>query len=120
MAARRRPIQCAGLNAHRMVATLACEMAEGLFEVYALENAVYRKLRADGQVTEKAARKFFVERIAPKLLEDARQTLAGMLGSEDTSQYVKDQIYEALCLDSDLRANRPVAADVATVPSRLH
>lgn len=103
-----------------MVARLACEMAEELFEAYARDNATYRRLRADGQVTEKAARKLFVERVAPKMLEEARQALTTMLGSDDTSHYVKEQIYEALCLDSDLRANRNVTAAQAVVPSHLH
>ncbi|HVX57593.1 MAG TPA: hypothetical protein VHA37_07735, partial [Candidatus Saccharimonadales bacterium] len=109
-----------GLNAHKMVANVAIEMANEMFEVYALENAFYRKLRADGAIMEKQARLVFVERVAPRMLEDARQTLSSMLGTESTSDYVKEQIYEALCLDSDLRANRFVAADQASIPSVLH
>jgi hypothetical protein len=113
---------CSGLNVHIMVAQVAQEMAQELFEIYARDNAVYRKLRADGQVTEKQAREVFVTRVCPKLYEDARQQLAGMLAEPDdvVSDHMKRQIHEALCLDNDLRANRQVAASVATVPASLH
>ena len=109
-----------GLNAHKMVASVAIEMAEDLFEVYARDNAMYRKMRADGQVTEKAARRVFIDRVAPRLLEDARQTLISMLGLEDVHENLKSQIYEAILLDNDLRANRFVAENVAVTPSHLH
>ena len=111
-----------GLNAHRLIAETALEMANELFEVYAHENDVYRKLRADGQVTEKAAREFFIHKMTPKLYEDARAQLTQCLAAPDerVSPYMKETIYEALCLDNDLRANRFVAPDQATVPPRLH
>ena len=111
-----------GLNAHRMVANVAVEMANELFEVYMRENEVYGKMRAGGQVTEKAARKLFVERVAPKLLEDARQSLTACLSQPDdrVTPHMKQQIYEALVKDSDLRANRMVAASQAVVPKHLH
>lgn len=111
-----------GLNVHRLIAETAMEMANELFEVYARENDVYRKMRADGQVTEKQAREFFVMRMMPKLYEDARANLASCLAEPDdrVTPKMKEDIYEALCLDNDLRANRLVARDVATVPARLH
>ncbi len=109
---------CGGLNVHRLVAKTAIEMAEEMFEDYARENAIYKRLRAGGQVSEKHARNFFVARVAPKLYEDARQALAAMLAEpeERVSQHMKDEIYEALCLDNDLRANRMVARDMVTAP----
>jgi hypothetical protein len=102
-----------GLNAHRLVAETAVEMANELFEAYALENAIYRKLRADGQVSEKAARRVFVERVAPRLLEDARGALTQCLAQPDEAVPVsmKDKIAEALIADNDLRAKRIVASD---------
>jgi hypothetical protein len=33
-----------GLNVHRLVADVASEMANELFEVYARENAIYKRL----------------------------------------------------------------------------
>lgn len=106
-----RPRFGGGLNAHRLVAETAVEMANELFEVYAMENAIYRKLRADGQVTEKHARHIFVERMAPRLLEDARQALTQCLAQPDDVCPVsqKDQIAEALIADNDLRAKRMIA-----------
>lgn len=111
-----------GLNAHRLIAETAIEMANELFEIYARDNAVYKALRAQGEVTEKDARRHFVSRIAPTVLEDARQTLTSMLGMPDdaVSPGLKEEIYEALLLDNDLRARRHVALDQATVPGRLH
>lgn len=111
-----------GLNAHRLIAETALEMANELFEVYAHENDVYKKLRANGQVTEKAAREFFIHKMTPKLYEDARAHLTDCLAAPDeqVTPHMKEAIHEALCLDNDLRANRFVAADAATVPARLH
>jgi hypothetical protein len=102
-----------GLNAHRLVAETAIGMANELFEVYAMENAIYRRLRVDGQVSEKQARRFFVERIAPRLLEQAREALTECLSQPDDVCPVsqKDRIAEALILDNDLRAKRIVTDD---------
>jgi hypothetical protein len=97
-----------GLNAHRMVAEVAVSMAEEYFETFAADNAFYQAIRAQGQITEKAARLVFVERVAPRLLEDAMP------------KKQKDEIAEALILDTDLRANRFVAEENATIPSVLH
>ena len=111
-----------GLNAHRLVAEVAVEMAHELFEIYASDNTIYRALRANGEVSEKAARLVFVERVAPRLLQDARQTLAKMLSQPDdivpTAQ--KDEIAEALVLDAPLMASRFVAEDQATIPVTFH
>lgn len=111
-----------GLNAHRLIAETAIEMAQELFELYAQENDFYRKMRANGQVSEKQARLVFVERVAPRLLEDARQQLTGMLGLADdvVSPMLKEEIYEALLKDNDLRAHRFVDASHATVPGWMH
>lgn len=111
-----------GMNAHCMVAEVAVEMANELFEVYMQENTIYRKMRANGEVSEKAARKLFVERTAPRLLEDARQALTSCLSAPDdrVSPHMKEEIYQALLLDSDLRANRFVAESQAIIPGYLH
>lgn len=110
-----------GLNVHRLVAEVACEMANELFEVYARENAIYKRLRADGEITEKQARLYFVQRLMPKLYEDARQQLASCLAEPDerVSEHMKQEIFQALCLDNDLRANRQVSRDRMTLPKQL-
>jgi hypothetical protein len=111
-----------GLNAHRMVAEVAVSMAEEYFETFAADNAFYRAIRAQGQITEKAARLVFVERVAPRLLEDARRALTDCLtmGDDVMPKRQKDEIAAALILDTDLRANRFVAEENATIPSVLH
>lgn len=110
------------LNAHRLVVKTAKEMANELFEAYARDNATYRKLRADGQVTEKRARRVFVDRVAPKLYEDARKILVQMLGQPEdrVTATMKEEIYDALIKDNILRANRVVAKEAAIIPARLH
>jgi hypothetical protein len=111
-----------GLNGHRLVVETAKEMANEAFELYAQVNNIYRALRAQGRLTEKQARRAFVDSVAPRMLEDARQTLTSMLGMDDdaVAPNVKEEIYEALLLDNDLRAHRFVAPDQATVPPHLH
>lgn len=111
-----------GLNAHKMVANVAVEIANELFEVYMQENAVYKRMTANGELTEKKARLVFVSRVAPKLLEDARLVLVDCLTQPDdrVTPHMKEEIFEALRLDEDLRANRMVAAPRAHVPGYLH
>jgi hypothetical protein len=111
-----------GLNAHRLVAETAVEMANELFEVYAADNGIYRAMKEKGLTTEAKARKAFVTRVAPRLLEDARQSLVSCLAEPDdrVTPHMKQEIYEALIADNDLRANRAVAASSARIPKRLH
>jgi len=98
-----------GLNAHWRVAKVAVEMANALFEEYAAVNAIYRRLRAEGRVSEADARRLFVERVGPRMLEQARIALTDMLTQPGVPTAVKDEITEALILDNDLRAKRIVA-----------
>ena len=111
-----------GLNAHRLVAETAVEMANELFEVYARENTIYRGMKEAGATSEKQARKAFVARVAPRLLEEARQQLTSCLAEPDdrVTAHMKQEIYEALIADNDLRANRTVASSEAHIPRRLH
>lgn len=106
--------RCSGLNAHIMVAEVAIGMANELFEMYARDNAIYKRLRADGQVTEEQARDFFIRRTTQSLFEQARQALTDRLSAPDdeVTPYMKAEIAEALILDNDLRANRRVADNV--------
>jgi len=101
-----------GFNAHKLVMDTAVGMAQELYGLYCLDNAFNHKMRAGGKINEKQSREVFCRHVAPQLLEDARQTLAMMLGQPEdvVPQSMKDEIYEALCLDNDLRGKRPVAA----------
>lgn len=110
------------LNAHWLIVKTAKEMANELFEVYARDNETYRVLRERGEVTEKVARRKFVNRVAPKLYEEARQTLVKLLAEpeERVTLTMKDTIHEALVADNMLRANRQVAKERAVLPKWVH
>lgn len=110
------------LNAHKLVARQANAMAEELWEIYARDNATYRALRANGQVSERDARALFIRRVIPKLYEDARSALVMMLEQPDDVVPVslKNEIAEALILDNPHRGNRMVAREHAVVPRVLH
>lgn len=110
--------QGTGLNAHRMVAEVAVEMANHHFEHYMIvNNELWRTLRE--HLTEKQARMAFVAKIAPMLLEEARLALTECLLQPDDicPKSQKDQIADALIKDNDMRANRRKAAE--HMPSSL-
>ena len=109
------------LNAHFLIVKTAKEMAEELFEVFAGRNDVYAAINR-GDITKKQARRRFVNRMAPKLYEDARAALVACLARPDSEVTVgmKDEIAEALIADAPLRANRLVAKEQAVVPPHLH
>jgi len=106
------------LHVHPRVLKVATEMANQLFEDYARDNDYYRQFKANGG-TEKRARKMFVARVAPRLYEEARKALTLILAG-DYPESVKEEVFEALCKDNLLRANRTVAKEVAVVPPHLH
>lgn len=113
--------QGTGLNAHWRVAKVAIEMAHEIYEHHmSANNELYRAFRQN--LTEKQALAAFVARVAPTLLEDARLALTECLTLPDDvlPREQKDEIAEALILDTDFRANRYVAAQHADVPGSLH
>jgi hypothetical protein len=117
------------LNAHWMIQKQARLMAAELFDVYAMDNGLYRHLTngtllLNGKpvTTAKKALAVFVELTAPKLYEDARQALTALLALPDETLPVllKNAIAEALIMDNELRGNRLVATEHAKVPRWLH
>jgi hypothetical protein len=76
--------------AHMLVAKMARDMACEIYEDCARDN-VFRKLNPNMED--------FVERTYGSLLDQARQVLAAMLQRDDIGDLLKNQIYEALCLD---------------------
>lgn len=114
------------LHAHPMVRDLAEKMANELFETYAQVDGYYSALKEaaskDGTMpaTEKRARKLFVARVAPRLFEEARRALTAVLASEDATDYMKQQVMDALIKDNMMRANRTVARSSVKVPKGLH
>ena len=111
-----------GLNAHRMVAETAVQMAEAAYEQYMTAyNDLYKAFRVN--LTEKQARRVFVMKIAPTLLEEARLALTDCLAQpgDVCSQRLKEEIVDALIKDVDFRANRSVAAaNVRPVSELMH
>lgn len=110
--------QGTGLNAHRMVAEVAVEMANHHFEHYmSVNNELWKSLSA--VLTERQARVAFVAKIAPMLLEEARLALTECLSQPDDEcpASMKADIADALIQDNDMRANRVKAAE--HMPSSL-
>ena len=87
-------------NAHELVAATARGMAEDLYERYASDNRFYAATH------KQQGREAFIARLSIDLLEDARATLASMLGRDDVPETTKQFIHEALILDDDLRHGR--------------
>lgn len=113
--------QGTGLNAHWRVAKVAIEMAHTLYDEYmTAHNSLNREMRRN--LTEKQARAAFVARVAPDLLEDARQALTMCLTLPDDQMPVaqKDEIADALIKDSDMRGNRKIATDVVLSSGMVH
>lgn len=79
--------------AHRMVAKLQLEMAHAVYDELARkDNKFYREWNE----TE------FVNMVAPTLRDEARKTLATMLGQPGVSDSEKEEIYTALVLDAEI------------------
>lgn len=81
------------LPCHPLVAETAREMAAALYEEEAKNNDWFA-LNPDQEQ--------FVSLTAPRLLEQARATLAQMLGGT-SDEVLKKEIYQALVMDNTLR-----------------
>jgi hypothetical protein len=107
-----------GLNAHRLVAETAVGLAQSCYEAWmGVNNELYRVMRRE--LTNKQIETVFIAKVAPTLLEEARLVLTDMLsmGDAEVPKSLKDEIAEALILDTDFRANRVRAAE--HMPSSL-
>ena len=101
-----------GLNAHQLVAETAVKLAYATYEAWmGANNELYRTMREN--LTNKQIETVFVAKVAPTLLEEARLALTDCLSEPDSvvPSAMKDQIAEALILDTDFRANRLKAAE---------
>lgn len=98
-----------GQHCHRLVSETAKKMAAELFELFAKDNTWYKgaqKLNPGLSASQLEA--MFVKQRWPQLVEDARATLAKLLGT-NIAESLKNEIYQALILDNGLRANRPTS-----------
>lgn len=111
-----------GLNAHIQVAKVAIRMAHELYEVWAEQNHIYKQLKdaKERGFKVKDPRRLFVKRVAPTLLQDARRALAQTIANPNTTEYMREQIAEALIKDAALQANRFVEKERAFIPSTVH
>ena len=101
--------------AHKMIMDLAVKMASEVFEeAMSRDNELYRGMKAShpGKGT-KYLRKVFVRNLAPRLLGDARATLAQML-TTDIDPALKESIYEALTLDNAVPVDRDLRPRLTT------
>jgi hypothetical protein len=79
---------------HRLIASTAMSMAAELYDTMAQDDEWYKQHRSQ---------KKFVRTQWPKLINDARTTLGGMLhANSGMSEMAKAEIYEALVLDASL------------------
>jgi hypothetical protein len=85
-----------GCHAHKMVAGVAREMAAAVYERCARNNEWF---------AENPSQDDYVRDAWPLFLEQARATLAQMLGGQ-LDEELKKQIHAALILDGSLRRGR--------------
>lgn len=92
---------------HRLVAKTATEMANVLFDEMMRDNrrwALWRRLCPEA--TPEEIRKRWVSVAWPRLVPQARATLAEML-NRPLAEGLKRDIHDALVLDQSLRQTRP-------------
>lgn len=95
------------VQAHKLVFKTAVALAESVFEeAMSRDNALYRQIRASRPgKSVKFLRRVFVSALAPRLLGDARATLAAMLATP-IDEALKLEIADALTLDNAIPVDR--------------
>jgi len=94
------------IHAHKLVYETARALAHELYDTLMQDQKYYLAWKAQNpSATSKELESRFVDRNVAKCLPTARATLAMMLrGPEDTP--LKQQVFEALCLDASLVRGR--------------
>lgn len=88
--------------AHPLVAQTAHEMAGSLFEDLMQDNTAYKDWKAQcPDLTPEELEARFIALTAPRLLEQARATLAKLLATS-MNEDLKELIYDALVLDNTI------------------
>lgn len=96
-----------GQHCHYFIARTAQGMARELYEIAMRDNNIYKEWKAQcPELTPEILEDKFVLLLWPKLIEQARATLAKMLRTIDNDT-LKNQIHDALVLDASLRRGRP-------------
>ena len=88
---------------HKMVRAIAIEMAGALYDDVMKDNKIYEGWkRVCPDLTPTVTEALFIEMLWPKLVPQARATMAQMLGTA-LSEDLKRPIYEAILQDNALR-----------------
>ena len=91
-------------SCHFLIKQTAKEMAGALYEEVMNDNTAYKnwKTMCEGLPAKEIQAKF-IEMMWPKLIEEARKTLAQLLGMNTLPEASKAEIHEALVLDNLLK-----------------
>lgn len=81
------------VTAHRLIAHVAEELAQEIYEDFAKDNDWYKNNKDRANV---------VRMLAPELRDTARGILSHMLTRNDVSEHEKKEIYDALLMDKEL------------------
>lgn len=96
------------LHAHKLVVETAFAMGCELYDAVMQDNEWYRIWKAEKRnvgLSPKALEMKFVSKVLPKLIPQARATLASMLRTTQDEK-TRETIYEALLLDNTLIRGR--------------
>lgn len=98
---------------HKMVRAIAIEMAGALYDDVMKDNEIYKGWKlVCPDLTPTVTEALFIEMLWPKLVPQARATMARMLGT-NLSEDLKQPIYRAILDDNMLRL-------AAAAPSKSH
>lgn len=94
-------------NAHKLVAETAKGLAGAMYEeMMTVDDEVWAEMKERFPDTPRAAlQDKFIDLMYPRLLSEARATLAAMLNGP-LPEGLKDEIHEALVLDNNLKGGR--------------
>ena len=94
-------------HVHLKIANVAKEMAGQLYETMMGDNEWYSAWKARWpNLNGKGLERKFINSNWPRLVGQARATLAGMLANPAYSEGMKEDIFAALCQDSSLKLGR--------------
>ncbi len=97
------------VHVHKLIRATAIEMAATLYQDVMKDNNLYAQWKSVcPDLTPTMCEAMFLELIWPKLIRQARATLASMLGpgNANVSEKMKESIYDALVADNGLVVGR--------------
>lgn len=90
-------------SCHKMLRTVAVEMAHEVYDDLMKDNSRYKHWKAlCPDLSPEVCERLFVKQMWPHMVEQARATLTNML-TTNIAETLKDQIAEALIRDNSLR-----------------